>query len=170
MSDLELEHPDAFTVGTRGEPGSRVFYLQARQGADLVTLRLEKQQVAALAEYLGGLLADLPPLEGPLPEQPDLQEPLVAEWAVGSLAVAYRELDDRMLIVAEELVVVPDDADDDTIEALAEAASSVRLHLSRPQVAAFIPHAKALVDAGRPPCPLCGRPMDPGGHLCPRNN
>jgi uncharacterized repeat protein (TIGR03847 family) len=170
VSDIDFQDPDSFVAGTRGEPGHRIFFLQARQGTELVTLRLEKQQVAALAEYLGGLLADLPPLGEPVAEPPDLMEPLVPEWVVGSLAVAYQERDDRMLIVAEELVPVPDDADEDTLEALAQGAASARFLLTRAQVAAFIPHARRLVVAGRPPCRLCGRPMDPEGHLCPRNN
>ena len=28
----------------------------------------------------------------------------------------------------------------------------------------------AVVSAGRPPCPFCGGPLDPGGHVCPRAN
>lgn len=173
MSDVDFQAPDSFVAGTRGEPGHRIFFLQARQGAELVTLRLEKQQVAALAEYLGGLLADLPPLEEPVPEPPDLMEPLVPEWVVGSLAVAYQERDDRMLIVAEELVPLPDDADEadeEALERLAAGAASARFLLTRAQVAAFIPQARRLVASGRPPCRLCGRPIDPEGHLCPRNN
>ncbi|HYF46921.1 MAG TPA: DUF3090 family protein, partial [Acidimicrobiales bacterium] len=60
MSDFDLRQPDRFTTGAIGEPGSRVFYLQAVEGAEVVSLRLEKQQVAALAQYLQGILSDLP--------------------------------------------------------------------------------------------------------------
>jgi uncharacterized repeat protein (TIGR03847 family) len=40
-----------------------------------------------------------------------------------------------------------------------------------PQAArVFIERARRVVAAGRPPCPLCGQPLDPAGHLCPRHN
>ena len=35
---------------------------------------------------------------------------------------------------------------------------------------AFAQRSKALVNAGRLPCPFCGIPIDPRGHLCPRAN
>jgi uncharacterized repeat protein (TIGR03847 family) len=162
-ASFELE-PDRFVPGTVGPPGQRVFYVQAVQGIDVVSLRLEKQQVAALAEYLAAVLADLPPSPGAgVPTE--LIEPVVDEWTVGSLAVAYDEADDRVLIVAEELVEV----DPDTGESLTEPASA-RFLLRREQVTAFIEHAVHVVLAGRPPCPICGRPLNPEGHQCPRSN
>ena len=65
-TSFELDDVDHLTTGTIGPPGQRVFYLQAAQGDQLVSLRLEKTLVAALVRYLGALLADLPPA-GPLP-------------------------------------------------------------------------------------------------------
>jgi Protein of unknown function (DUF3090) len=35
---------------------------------------------------------------------------------------------------------------------------------------AFVERARALQRAGRPTCPMCGEPKDPGGHVCPRSN
>jgi len=35
---------------------------------------------------------------------------------------------------------------------------------------AFVARASRVVAAGRPPCPLCGAPLDPQGHICPRRN
>ena len=81
-----------------------MFFIQARQDGEVTSLRLEKQQVAALGEYLAGILADLPDapeVTGPVA----LIEPAVAEWVVGALAVAYEEAEDRILLVAEELVL-----------------------------------------------------------------
>ncbi len=46
----------------------------------------------------------------------------------------------------------------------------LRIALTREQAAAFAIHATRLVEAGRPPCPLCGFPLDPSGHDCPRTN
>jgi uncharacterized repeat protein (TIGR03847 family) len=156
-SSFEVPEVDHFTAGTVGPPGQRVFYLQARHRGRVFTLRLEKAQVAALCRYFDELLADLPPTE-PAAADMHLLEPVVPEWIVGSLGVTYDEDADRVVVVAEELVEEGDDP--------AEA----RLRATRAQVAAFTRHGTALVAAGRPPCPLCGAPLDPEGHLCVRLN
>ncbi len=101
-TSFDFDEPDHFTAGTVGEPGHRIFFLQAGQSGSVATLRLEKQQVAALAEYLAGILADLPDAEAAAAEV-DLIEPAIEEWVVGALAVAYEEATDRILLVAEEL-------------------------------------------------------------------
>lgn len=173
-SSFAFEEPDRFTAGTVGEPGSRVFYLQAGQGPSVVSLRCEKQQVAALAEYLAGVLRDLPE-PGPLPTNLDLAEPVVAEWVVGTLGVAYDEDLDRIVLLAQELgeeeaAEGEDPPAADPLDPLDDAAATVRLRLTREQVAAFIARVHELVAGGRPPCPICGRPMDAAGHICPRSN
>ena len=162
MSTFDLREPDRFTAGAVGEPGARVFFLQAVEGTQVVSLRLEKQQVGALGQYLQGVLNDLPVV--PVTERPsdmDLVEPVVAEWVVGTLGVAYDTEADRIVLQADELV---DEDEED------EEAGLARFHLTRAQVVAFCELAEALVAAGRPPCPICGQPMDPDGHVCPRSN
>ena len=162
MSTFDLREPDRFTAGAVGEPGARVFFLQAVEGTQVVSLRLEKQQVGALGQYLQGVLNDLPVV--PVTERPsdmDLVEPVVAEWVVGTLGVAYDTEADRIVLQADELV----DADEED-----EDAGLARFPLTRAQVVAFCEHADSLVAAGRPPCPICGQPMDPDGHVCPRSN
>jgi uncharacterized repeat protein (TIGR03847 family) len=166
-TSFELE-PDRFLAGTIGPPGDRVFFLQASAQSRVVSLRLEKQQVAALAEYLAGILADLPAAEELALTNTDLVEPVVAEWVVGSLAVAYEESEDRVLIVAEELI--PEPSEEDAEPDLDVAPSTARFHVTRAQVAHFVRHAIEVVMAGRPACPLCGRPMDPDRHVCPKSN
>jgi uncharacterized repeat protein (TIGR03847 family) len=163
-TSFDLTEPDRFTAGTVGPPGQRVFYLQAREAEQVVTLRLEKAQVAALAEYLASVLADLAmPEPGSLPEDLELVEPVVAEWVVGQIGVVFDEDRDRMLVQAEELL---EDTDEDT-----EVDQGVaRFGLTRAQVAAFVARAAELVAAGRPPCELCGRPKDPEGHMCIKTN
>ena len=52
----EFDPPERFVVGTVGEPGARTFFIQARAGARMVSVALEKQQVAALAERVDELL------------------------------------------------------------------------------------------------------------------
>jgi uncharacterized repeat protein (TIGR03847 family) len=197
-ASFDFEAPDFFTTGTVGVPGRRTFYLQAREAGSVVTLKLEKEQIRALAEYLAKLLNDLPK-PGALPRDMALLEPVSEAWVVGSLGVAYDETADRILIVAEELseeADVDDEEDDETSEestaeegpraarAPAEAAelpeppepseppdtAKARFHLTRPQAAAFVERARSLVQAGRPSCRLCGLPMDPDGHTCPGTN
>lgn len=163
-ASFELDAPTVFTTGTIGAPGHRVFYLQAQGDGLVVTLKLEKQQVGALAEYLSGLLADLPTVDDArVPTLLELVDPVIPEWAVGTLAVAWDELNDRMVLVAEELLT------EDEVEAGA-APASARFRLTREQVAGFVQRARDLVAGGRPPCPLCGGPLDPEGHACPRLN
>ena len=156
-TSFEIEDADLLTTGTVGPPGQRVFYLQAREGRRVVSLRLEKTQVAALCRYLGELLADLPAVE-PAPADMALVEPVVPEWVVGSMGVTYDEEDDRVLLVAEEMV------EED------EEPAHARIRATRAQVAALIRHGTEVVAAGRPPCPLCGGPLDPEGHMCVRLN
>jgi len=165
-TSFDFDEPDHFTTGTVGEPGHRVFYLQAAQEGAVATLRLEKQQVVVLAEYLAGLLE--PPEGEGESSGVALIEPVLAEWIVGSLAVAYEEADDRVLLVAEELVETP--ADDDTPDPDADAPATARFHLTRAQAVAFIRRTGELVAAGRPACPLCFQPIDPEGHACPKLN
>jgi uncharacterized repeat protein (TIGR03847 family) len=156
-TSFEIPEADLLTTGTVGPPGARVFYIQARQGDQVVSLRLEKAQVAALIAHLGVVMADLPPPDQ-LPTDLDLIEPVVAEWVVGSLGVSYDEDDDRIIFVAEELI------EDD------EDPAQVVIRATREQVAAFSLHGAAVVEAGRPPCPLCGQPLDAEGHVCVRLN
>ena len=80
------------------------------------------------------------------------------DWVVGTIGVSYDEETDRLVVVVEEMV------EDD------EEGEVVRIALTREQAAAFAIRATALVEAGRPPCPLCGLPLDPSGHDCPRTN
>lgn len=156
-SSFELEAVERITVGALGEPGLRTFFLQARQGVRLVTLKLEKSQVAALCTYVGELLQDLPRPDH-LPDDLELEEPAVAEWVIGTLGVTYSEEIDRFLLVAEQV----GDEDDDLGEA--------RFVVTREQMAALAIRGTQLVAAGRPPCPLCGYPLEPEGHQCPRTN
>ena len=175
-TSFELNDVDHLTTGTIGPPGQRVFYLQAAQAGQLVSLRLEKTLVAALVRYLGALLADLPPA-GPLPTDLELREPVVAEWVVGGLGASYDEDADRVVLLAEELVVDELDEELAAEELLGEGSGGevregavARFGATREQVAAFAMHGAGVVEAGRPPCPLCGQPLDAEGHVCARLN
>ncbi|MDZ7732333.1 MAG: DUF3090 family protein [Acidimicrobiia bacterium] len=166
-TSFDYSEPDliVFTVGTVGPPGNRTFYLQVREPADVRSFKLEKQQVVALADYLDEQLADTPPVDALPDTELTLMEPVVPEWVVGPLGIAYDDDLDQFVVVAEEFADEQDEEDDTATE-----PATARFRLRRDQVALFVRHARQLVEAGRPPCLLCGQPMDPDGHICPRNN
>ena len=167
---FDVASPERLTVGAEGEPGHRLFFIQAREGGLLVTLKMEKVQVAALAAWIAKTLEDLPAL-GHLPEDDELMPEPFAEpaWAVGSLGGSYDAELDRIVLVATEIGEAPeapaeeDEDEDDT-------GATARFLATREQMAALAIRAARLVEAGRPPCPLCGYPLDPSGHQCPRTN
>ena len=156
-----LDAPDHFTVGTVGPPGQRVFYLQGREADALVTLKCEKTQVAALGDYLAGLLARAAGGAPAAGTAQALLQPIEAAWPVGSLGVGYDEASDRIIVVANEAV-------DDEQETPGEPATA-RFAITRAQAATFVAHAHTLQRAGRPTCPMCGEPKD-ATHVCPRSN
>lgn len=164
----DFEAVDRFTAGTVGEPGSRTFLLQAQGEGTIVTVKCEKQQVAALAEYLQGVLADLPVVEGGVPVELGLVPPLDPQWAAGTVSVAYDDVADRIVILVEELGDLEDEDDDDDL-ADGVDRSSLRVRLTRAQVTALVARAVELVDGGRPTCPICGHPRG-RDHACPRTN
>lgn len=164
---FEFPRAEWVTIGTVGEPGHRTFYLQARQGGELMTLKLEKQQVAAMAEFLGEILSDLPaPEDTPEDAGLDLIDPIEAAWAVGHLQLGYDGETDRILVIAQE---IDPDQDEETAEPNPDLGAG-RIWLTRGQAAGIVRRGTDLVTAGRPRCSLCGNPMDPEGHSCPRTN
>lgn len=153
---FEFSEPDFFVVGAIGEPGNRVFYLQAGQHEVIVSLRCEKQHVAALAHHLDELFADLPPTV-PDPQSRQLREPIETTWLLGSLAFGFDPSNDRIMILAEELTDDPPGAE-------------ARFTITRGQAASIIATTEELLAGSRPLCRICGLPMNPDGHVCPRSN
>ncbi|MCU1504450.1 MAG: hypothetical protein JWM12_3804 [Ilumatobacteraceae bacterium] len=165
----EFDEVDAFTVGAVGEPGARVFFLQARRGGTRVTVKCEKQQASAIADYLGKVLDDLPAVsDKPMPAAMELAAPVDAAFVLGPVGLGYDRTNDRVLVQLEE-VIVTDESGEPAPEAL-EDRGHLRVFLTRSQAHAFCEHADSIVAAGRPACVFCGLPMDPSGHPCPRMN
>ncbi len=172
-ASFQLDGPDHFTAGSVGPPGQRVFYLQGREADTMVTLKCEKEQVAALAEYLGGLLARLPTATAAPDDKRELLQPFEAAWPVGSLGVGYDGERDRIVVIANERVEQDDEEERGEGEPERPGAvepASARFVITRAQAAAFVERARLLQRAGRPTCPMCGEPKDPAGHVCPRSN
>ena len=175
MSDnpsFELDAPDHFTAGAIGPPGQRVFYLQSREGGRVITLKVEKEHVRALAEYLGGLLARVKGAPAPARGRADLLEPVQPAWDVGSIAVGYDEPRDRVVVEASELLEEAEEEarGEEAGEESGPQPAIARFRITRAQAAAFVDRANELMKGGRPSCPICSRPMDPEGHVCPRSN
>lgn len=172
----EFRNVTHFTAGAEGEPGQRVFYLQVGDEAGHISVRLEKQQVRALAQFLRSVLDDLPSPTGVAEKPVPLRQPAVAEWVVGHIAVGVMEADAEVVLVVDELVPDDDDADDETEELELDLfdsptdGSRIRAHIDVEQAALFIVTSDELMSQGRPPCRLCGQPLDPSGHACPRLN
>ena len=169
---FEFDEVDTFTAAAIGEPGSRTFYLHARAGQQRVTVKCEKQQVTAIAQYLRKVLSDLPPPEDrPLPI--DLRDPGEQSFVLGPIGLGYDRSNDRLLVQLEELVPTAldeEDEDEEVVEDVDDDRGHIRLYMTRSQAAAFCDHADELVAAGRPNCQWCGNPIDPDGHPCPRMN
>jgi uncharacterized repeat protein (TIGR03847 family) len=213
-----FDPPDRFVAGTIGQPGNRTFFLQARRAGQLVSVVLEKVQVAVLAERLGVLLDELES-RGISPSMPDvpvepaaLEEPLNETFRATTLTLGWDGDAERILVeakaededAAEEALAAlggPDEDDDEedddeesvidlsTIESLAGSPGSeilaafegvdeddddgpdtLRVRLTAADARVFVNRALSVVAAGRLPCPLCGQPLDPQGHICPRRN
>ena len=178
-----FDPPERFVAGTVGPPGQRTFFLQARTGSRVTTVALEKQQVAVLAERIDELLDELLRAsegEGTIPavtpvsmEDTDpLEQPIVEEFRAGTMTLSWDPGDERVVLevfpYTEEGVVEPGTPEEEIDEPEPEELLVVRLPAGLAR--AFSKRAQAVVSAGRPPCPFCGGPVDPAGHLCPRAN
>ena len=179
---FEFDPPERFVVGTVGQPGERVFFLQARAGARVVSVALEKMQVAALAERLnelletvrrqlgpGGPVPAVPP--GDLADNEPLEQPVMEEFRVGTMGLRWDGDDELVTIGAQGQ---SDSDTDEEVDPLdddeADGPDVLRVRISPAYARAFVQRAQRVVAAGRPPCPLCGLPLDPAGHVCPRHN
>ncbi len=167
---FDFERPDRFIAGTIGMPGERTFYLQAVDGSRIASVALEKAQVALLAERLDDLLSEIGRDGDDLaPDDNDpLSVPLEEEFRVGSLALAWDPAQEAVVVEAHALGDEPADVGDDEVDS--DAPDTLRVLVSPGEAAAFSRRARALVAAGRPPCPFCMQPLDAGGHICPRAN
>ena len=182
MDEIELEDVEGLGAGAVGEPGARAFYVQARTAATQLTVLVEKEQVALLATeavaFLDRIADEYPEDPAILPaDVAELREPTVPLFRARLIGLGFDP--ERQLVLLELRERSTDDDEDDDDESLAgldddaddeEAGYVARIYATRPQVRAMAARGAAVVEAGRPPCPLCGMPMDPAGHRCPRWN
>ncbi|MFB1047509.1 DUF3090 domain-containing protein [Streptomyces chrestomyceticus] len=180
--------PDRFVAGTVGLPGRRSFFLQATASGRTTSVALEKTQVAALAERVDELLDEVVRRSGgnaPVPavapaelsDTAPLESPVEEEFRVGTMALAWDGDEQRMIIEAQALVELEADTHEDLAEAEERLLQDdengppmLRVRLTGTMARSFAKRALEVVNAGRPPCPLCSLPLDPEGHVCPRQN
>ena len=178
MPVISYDMPDRFVAGAVGQPGERAFYLQARDGRRITSVGLEKFQVTLLAERLGELLDEVlrrtggavtVPAVAPadLCDDEPLDQPVEEEFRVGTMALAWDPDDERVIIEAQEAT---EDEEDPEIGVAEPLIAVLRVRITAGQARAFAERALKVVSAGRPPCPLCGLPLDATGHVCPRQN
>ena len=160
--DVEFDPVETLAVGVIGEPGHRAFYIEARDGYRALTMLVEKTQVQALAERAVEVLQgeEVGPEEGPA----ELGQPVQPDWRAGQLGLGLDP--DRKMVV----IVAQESSEEDDEEADPEKLATARVWLRPAQMLAFAAKGLELVGSGRPLCPVCGLPIDPEGHLCPRKN
>lgn len=162
----EFTRPERFVAGTVGEPGERAFYLQLRSSSRLFSVAVEKAQVQAMSARLDVMINEirktnpLLTIEKYSIDDAPLESPIDAEFQIGAMSLAW---DEETQLICVELFELEDDEEEGEGEV-------VEINISVGMAAAFAARSKAVVNAGRLPCPFCGIPIDPRGHLCPRAN
>ncbi len=157
---MDFEQADEIAVGAFGPPGQRVFLFQVRGGDRTLTVKIEKAQVAQLGTHLTQAIADRPAGAATTATEAQMAGQVEAAWVVGSIRLGYDSAAQRVAIVLEEFQAEEDDGD----------AASANITISADQAAALVGAIEELLSAGRPPCPSCGYPLDPSGHICPKSN
>ncbi len=182
MPVYSYDPPERFIAGTVGQPGERTFYLQARAVGRVTSVALEKGQVSQLAERLEELLdeviaraagdagsaGDPAAARSAAVDDGPLELPLTEDFRVGAIALAWDRDDSRVIIEAQEEAEEPIEPLADDVPA--DGPGVLRVRLSASAARAFAQRALRVVGQGRPPCPLCGLPLETAGHVCPRQN
>jgi uncharacterized repeat protein (TIGR03847 family) len=173
----EFDWPDRVVVGTIGLPGARTFYLQVRAGNQIVSIAMEKQQSALLAEKIDEILDQLLVIEGnphsvPTSTPPELVdndqlEAVQEQFRTGAMSLGWDPTTAQVVIEAYPISEVDADNDDESLdEDGAEVPEMLLVRMPVGTARAFAKRTREVVGAGRPACPLCGYPVDADGHVC----
>jgi len=180
MPVLQFDPPERFVAGTVGPPGQRTFFLQARAGSRLTSVSLEKQQVSTLADRINDLLDDFAGGDASdavgetIEDIAPLDTPIEDEFRVGTMSIGWDA--ERGVVILEchdgQEEVEVDEEGEPALEPEqpSELETVLRVVLAPARARAFARRCAKVVTAGRPPCPFCGGPLDPTGHVCPRSN
>ena len=172
----EFAWPDRIVVGTIGLPGARTFYLQVRAGTQIVSIALEKQQSALLAEKIDEILDQLITVEGNPFSVPtstpielvdnDQLEAVQEQFRTGAMSLGWDPTTAQVVIEAYPITDVDADDDDESLDDGANEAEMLLVRMPVGTARAFAKRTREIVGAGRPTCPLCGYPIDADGHIC----
>jgi uncharacterized repeat protein (TIGR03847 family) len=173
----EFNPVERFVAGTVGAPGERTFFIQARTGPRVVSVVVDKSQVIALGERTKIMLREIKKSDPTVIIKSDqvddapLEQPIFEEFRAGVIAMAWDAQNAVIVYELREITSAEENSDEDVIFAENElSVDLLRVHVSPSQAAAFSKRCLTLANAGRIPCPFCGIPIDPNGHLCPRSN
>jgi uncharacterized repeat protein (TIGR03847 family) len=167
--EIDVDPCDHITADAIGQPGQRVFYLQAYQDQRTITVLIEKAQLQSLSigieQFLAQISQQNPDLEEASGEfyeqQMRINPPVDPIFRVGEIGLGYDKDRDRVVVFVKELL---------TEEADPESAGQIRFWATRTQIRKLARWGVDVVSRGRPICPQCGQPIDPGGHFCPKKN
>jgi uncharacterized repeat protein (TIGR03847 family) len=172
----EFAWPDRVVIGTIGLPGARTFYLQVRSGRQIVSIALEKQQSALLAEKIDEILDQLITVKGNPFSVPtstpielvdnDQLEAVQEQFRAGSMSLGWDPTTAQVVIEAYPITDVDADDDESPDEGEPDAAEMLLVRMPVGTARAFAKRTREVVGAGRPTCPLCGYPIDADGHIC----
>jgi uncharacterized repeat protein (TIGR03847 family) len=175
------ENVSRAVIGTVGVPGERQFFLQISSPIGTTCVAIEKSQAMALSERIRIMirelrrnqLASLDELNiVPERDEAPLEFPITEDFRAGVIGISWEQESQRILVETQAV------GDETLTELLSEDEAiliedapdlltfSLRIHQAR----SFCDRTDAVVAAGRQPCPFCGLPIDPAGHLCPRAN
>ena len=174
-----FDPPERFVAGTVGQPGERTFYLQVRAGTQIVSIALEKQQSALLADKIDEILDQLITVEGNPFSVPtstpielvdnDQLEAVQEQFRTGTMSLGWDPTTAQVVIEAYPITDVDADDDDNDESQDEDGANDAEMLLVRMPVGtarAFAKRTREIVGAGRPTCSLCGYPIDADGHTC----
>lgn len=167
--DVELDPVSHITADAIGKPGQRVFYIQAQQALETVTILVEKIQIQSLGigieQFLQEIRERYPELVDPSAaydeEQMHIQPPVDPLFRAGEIGLAFDAERDQACLIINEIIADEMEADD---------ARVARFWMTRSQLLAMITWGLDVANHGRPICPQCGEPMEPEGHFCPKKN
>ena len=177
---LLFDPAERFVVGTVGQPGDRTFFIQAEAGSRLISVSLDKSQVQALADRLVIMLREIKQ-SNPLftltkiaKDDGPLSTPIEEEFRVGVIGIAFDDNTEKIQIDLQSFTEDSEESESDLefidVDDLSDDQDVLRVIITPGQAEQFSKRAHIVINAGRTPCPFCGFPIDPRGHLCPRAN
>lgn len=173
----EFNPVERFVAGTVGAPGDRTFFIQARTGSRVVSVVVDKSQVIALGERTKIMLREIKKSDPTVfvkavdVDDAPLEQPIFEEFRAGVIAMAWDAENSLIVYELREMTSSDDGVEEEVVFSEKDLSTDLlRVHVSPTQAASFSKRCLSLASAGRMPCPFCGIPIDPSGHLCPRSN